>query len=99
MQSEFVPVAKDFKAHVIGRKGYVIEDIRQRSGAQIWSSSTEEEGFTVSGSEEQIACAKRLILEKVVSFKDKCHHSRIYIYISERHDFSPNISKKCMTNY
>ena len=84
MQSEFVPVAKDFKAHVIGRKGYVIEDIRQRSGAQIWSSSTEEEGFTVSGNEEQIACAKRLILEKVVSWTS-------FVL------FLPNISKKCMT--
>ena len=69
MQSEFVPVSKDFKAHVIGTRGSVIQDIRQRSGAQIWSASREEEGFTVNGNAEQIACGKRLILEKVVSKK------------------------------
>ena len=66
MQSEFVLVSKDFKAHVIGTRGSVIQDITQRSGAQIWTASREEEGFTVSGSAEQIARAKRLILEKVV---------------------------------
>ena len=69
MQSEFVPVSKDFKVHVIGTRGSVIQDIRQRSGAQIWTASREGEGFTVSGNAEQIACAKRLILEKVVSKK------------------------------
>ena len=67
MQSEFVPVSKDFKGHVIGKGGYIIQDIRQTSGAQIRSARSEEEGFTISGNAEQIACAKRLILEKVVS--------------------------------
>lgn len=66
-----MPVPKDFKAHVIGRRGYAIQDIKQRSGAQIWSTSTEEEGFTVSGNAEQLACAKRIILEKVVSCKPR----------------------------
>ena len=56
-----MPVAKDFKAHVIGRQGYVIQDIRERSRTQIWSRRTEEEGFTVSGNAEQIAYAKRII--------------------------------------
>ena len=79
MQSEFVPVAKSFKAHVIGKKGCVIENIRERSGAQISSKSIEEEGFTVSGNEEQIAFAKRLILEKVVSCKDKCLQFGMYV--------------------
>jgi len=36
------------------------------SGARI-SSKKEDEGFTVSGNADQRACAKRLILEKVVS--------------------------------
>ena len=67
MQSEFVPVSKNFKAAVIGTHGSVIQDMRQRSGAQIWSAHREEEGFTVSGYAEQIASAKRLILEKLVS--------------------------------
>lgn len=67
MQNEFVPVPKNFKAAVIGTHGSVIQDMRQRSGAQIWSADREEEGFRVSGYAEQIASAKRLILEKVVS--------------------------------
>lgn len=67
MESEFVWVSKDFKPHVIGKGGYVIQDIKERSGAAISSASTEEEGFTVSGDAEQIASAKKLILEKVVS--------------------------------
>ena len=72
-----MPVAKDFKAHVIGKQGNVIQGITQRSGAEIWSRSTEEEGFTVRGNAEQIAYAKRLILEKVVSCENKCCHFRI----------------------
>ena len=67
MQSEFVAVPIEFKGRVIGKGGYIIQDIRQRSGAQVTSSSSEEAGFTVSGNAEQIACAKRLILEIVVS--------------------------------
>ena len=70
MQSEFVPVPKEFKGHVIGKGGYIIQDIRQKSGAQVRSpTGSEEEGFTVSGNAEQIALAKRLILGKVVSKK------------------------------
>lgn len=69
MQSEFVPVLMNFKGAVIGKRGSVIQDIIQRSGAHVWSASREEEGFTVSGNAEQIADAKRLILEKVVSKK------------------------------
>ncbi|KAL9975391.1 hypothetical protein ACROYT_G012548 [Oculina patagonica] len=69
MESEFVWVSKDFKPHVIGKGGYVIQDIKERSGAAISSASTEEEGFTVSGDAEQIASAKKLILEKVEEIK------------------------------
>ena len=70
MLSEFVPVPTEFKGHVIGKGGYIIEDIRQKSGAQVRSpTGSEEAGFTVSGNAEQIACAKRLILEIVVSKK------------------------------
>ena len=67
MQSEFVPVAKDFKGHVIGKGGYVLQDIRQISGADIRTKSKEEEGFTVRGNTEQIARARSLIEKKVVS--------------------------------
>lgn len=69
MQSEFVPVPKEFKGHVIGKGGCIIQDIRQRSRAQVRSSNSDEEGFTVSGNVEQIALAMRLILGKVVSKK------------------------------
>ena len=67
MESVFVPVPKDWKGCVIGREGRKINEIMQQSGAQIYSHSREEEGFTVSGSAEQIKSAKTLILNTVVS--------------------------------
>ena len=73
MQTEFVPVPKDLKGRVIGKGGSVIKDIIQRSGAQIWSADRDEEGFTVRGDAQQIARAKSIILEKVVS-KKQCLH-------------------------
>ena len=69
MPSEFVPVPKEFIGDVIGKGGCIIQDISQRSGAQVRSPSSEEEGFTVSGNAVQIAWAKRLILKIVVSKK------------------------------
>ena len=66
MDSEYVPVSDEFKSRVIGRDGSVLNNIRQRSGAII-TSRYKEEGFTVSGNDQQRETAKRLILEKVVS--------------------------------
>ena len=67
MDSEYVPVSEEFKSRVIGRDGSVLNSIRERSGAIITSRYTEEEGFSVSGNDQQRETAKRLILEKVVS--------------------------------
>ena len=67
MEEEFVPVAKDLKGYVIGSGGCVIKSIQQKSGAKVVSKSWDAEGFIVVGNEEQKACAKRLILQTVVS--------------------------------
>ena len=67
--SEFVEVPQVMKGHVIGRGGYMLQEIMQMSGAGVFSGSRDEEGFTVCGNEDQIANAKRLILKKVVSCK------------------------------
>lgn len=67
IESEFVDVPKDLKGHVIGRGGSVLQKIQQISGARVFSTSRDEEGFTVSGDEEQRSLAKMLILQKVVS--------------------------------
>ena len=66
---EFVEVPKDLKSHVIGKGGRMIKEIMKSSGASISSGKDHErdEWFKVSGDAEQRACAKRLILEKVVS--------------------------------
>ena len=66
-KSEFVEVSRNLKRYVIGTGGVVIKEISQKSGARVTSQNMEEEGFTISGSQEQRACARRLILEKVVS--------------------------------
>ena len=65
--SEFVKVARDLKGYVIGRRGCVINEIMDKSGATVSTQSKEEEGFTISGNQEQRECAKKLILQKVVS--------------------------------
>ena len=78
--SEFVEVPQDMKGHVIGKGGYMLQEIIQMSGARVSSASRDEEGFTVCGNEDQIANAKRLILKKVVSCKTilKCSPEPIY---------------------
>lgn len=58
---------KDMKRHVIGRGGYMLNEIMEKSGAYVFSESKEEEGFTVRGNREQRTFAKNLILQKVVS--------------------------------
>ena len=57
----------DLKGYVIGKGGCLIKEIMAKSGARI-SSERDENGFTISGDTQQRACAKSLILEKVVSF-------------------------------
>lgn len=70
MEREFVRVPKDLKCYVIGRGGSVVKEIQEISGARVFSQAKDTEGFTVSGNEVQRACAKRLILERVVSWFD-----------------------------
>ena len=66
-KSEFVKVARDLKGYVIGKGRRVINEIMDKSGATVSTQSKEEEGFTISGNQEQRECAKKLILQKVVS--------------------------------
>lgn len=70
MEIEFVQVSGELKGHVIGKNGIIVKEMMNRSGARI-NSKKEDEGFTVSGNADQRACAKRLILEKVVSSLEK----------------------------
>ena len=70
MEYEFVGVPNDLKGRVIGKGGCVIKDIMKASGAII-STGKDKEWFTVNGDAAQRACAKRLILEKVVNCKEK----------------------------
>ena len=70
MESEIVKVPGDLKGRVIGKGGCIIKEIMTASGALISSPRKDDDCFTVSGDAEQRACAKKLILEKVVS----CRH-------------------------
>ena len=63
-----MPVSREFKSHVTGRDGAVLNTIRQTSGATITSTEGDEEGFIIIGDSEQREIARKLILEKVVSF-------------------------------
>ena len=65
---DFVHVPKDLKRFVIGAKGSIIKSIEERSEARVSSLSRDEEGFRVSGTREERDLAKKLILEKVVSY-------------------------------
>ena len=68
IESEFVEVFSAFKGRVIGTGGRFVKEMMKESGAII-STTKEDEGFTVSGNAVQRTCAKRLILERVVSCK------------------------------
>ena len=72
IDSEFVQVLSDLKPHVIGIGGRFVKEIMIKSGAKI-TSEKEDEGFTVRGDADQRACAKNLILEKVVSMQSKLY--------------------------
>ena len=63
---EFVGVPKNMKKIVTGRRRQVLEQIEQKSGANINSMRRDEEGYIMAGYERQRARARRLIKEKVV---------------------------------
>ena len=65
------------KGHVIGKGGYMLNEIMQKSGAKVFSESKEEEGFTVYGNEEQRTIAKNLIFQKEVSFTVNKNYSHL----------------------
>ena len=56
------------KGYVIGMGGKVVRKIQQESGAKVVAKPKDEDGFTVTGNEEQRASAKKLISQKVVGF-------------------------------
>ena len=67
MECERVEVPRNLKGRVIGKGGCSIKEIMKSSGALIRSPREDDEWFLVSGDAEQRACAKKLILERVVS--------------------------------
>ena len=73
IEEEFVHVPKNLKGYVIGMGGTVIKNIQRESGAKVVTLPKNEDGFTITGNEEQRAHAKKLISQKVVS----CGHQRI----------------------
>ena len=73
IEEEFVDVPAKLKGYVIGMGGTVIKKIQRESGAKVVTLPKNEDGFTVTGNEEQRAHAKKLISQKVVS----CGHQRI----------------------
>ena len=72
---------KNLKGYVIGIGGSVVKKIQQESGATVVAKPKNEDGFTVTGNEEQRACAKKLISQKVVG----CSHLRIQRNSSFQH--------------
>ena len=74
---------KNLKGYVIGMGGTVIKKIQRESGAKVVAKPKNEDGFTVTGNEEQRAHAKKLISQKVVG----CSHLRIQWNSSLQHFF------------
>ena len=87
MESEFLEVPVHLKGYVIGKGGRTINEIRQNSGARVDSLSKEEGGFTITGDEEQRTCAKRLIMEKVVSYDEEMSSKGAFLSICTRGNF------------
>ena len=63
----------NLKGYVIGFGGKVVKEIQKESGASVVSKPRNEDGFIVTGNEEQRAGAKKLISQKVVG----CSHLRM----------------------
>jgi len=61
--------------------GKVVKKIQQESGAKVVAKPKNEDGFTVTGNEEQRASAKKRISQKVVGFS----HLRIQWNSSLQH--------------
>ena len=70
MESDFLKVPVHLKGYVIGKGGRTINEIRQKSGARVYSRSKEEGGFKITGDEKQRTCARRLIIDKLVSYEE-----------------------------
>ena len=71
----------NLKGYVIGMGGTVIKKIQQESGAKVVAKPKSEDGFIVTGNEEQRAHAKKLISQKVVGYS----HLRIQRNSSVQH--------------
>lgn len=71
MEWEFVPVPIDLKAHVIGRRHSVINEMMAISGATIEPGSRHHAGFIVSGRPQEIEMAKQFISEKLEELENK----------------------------
>ena len=56
----------NLKGYVIGFGGSVVKKIQKESGASVVTKPRNEDGFIVTGNEEQRASAKKLISQKVV---------------------------------
>jgi len=65
-------VPAKLKGYVIGFGGSVVKKIQKETGASVVTKPKNEDGFTVTGTEEQRARAKKLISQKVVG----CSHLR-----------------------
>ncbi|XP_020622236.1 uncharacterized protein LOC110059849 isoform X1 [Orbicella faveolata] len=65
VKEEFVCLPKNLKGYVIGKGRSVLKKIQQESGVGVVAKPRNEDGFTVTGNREQIAWAKKLLLQKV----------------------------------